>query len=97
MLNLKHTLELVEPLLHVLEPAEATLLQVCRKTLEDSRFASIAEAIAAVVHPEAEPQRGALNMRLQKSFAIQAGVNGGCGKGREWEREVSGSVGVRSA
>ncbi|XP_071961365.1 mutS protein homolog 4-like [Antedon mediterranea] len=73
---LKHTLELVTPLMNTIEGSENKLLQAYHKTLSDNRFALILEKIKTVIHDETSYQKGALNMRTQRCFAVKPELNG---------------------
>jgi DNA mismatch repair protein MSH4 len=44
--------------------------------LADSRFKAISEKIKAVIHDDTRYQKGTLNMRTQKCFAIKPKING---------------------
>ncbi|XP_033098705.1 mutS protein homolog 4-like [Anneissia japonica] len=73
---LKHTLELVGPLRTTLEGCNNRLLQAYHKSLHDSRFELILDKIQTVIHDETRYQKGALNMRTQKCFAVKPNING---------------------
>ncbi|XP_063952097.1 mutS protein homolog 4-like [Lytechinus pictus] len=76
IIYLKHTLELVEPLRLALHSAKSKLPQAYHKTLQDSRFQQILEKIGTVINDETRYQKGALNMRTQKCFAVKPEING---------------------
>lgn len=46
------------------------------QTLEDPRFQTVLEKINSVVHDDTHYEKGALNMRTQKCFAVRSGMNG---------------------
>ncbi|XP_041374859.1 mutS protein homolog 4-like isoform X2 [Gigantopelta aegis] len=76
IIYLKHTLELVAPLLEFLKDCENPLLKAYCKSLEDSRFDAMIKSINSVIHEDTKYQKGALNMRTQKCFAVKPKVNG---------------------
>ncbi|KAL9955943.1 hypothetical protein ACROYT_G037348 [Oculina patagonica] len=71
VIYLKHTLELVEPLRLALKDTEAELFKAYYESLNDSRFATIMERIQTVIHDDTRYQKGTLNMRTQKCFAVK--------------------------
>ncbi|RMX43324.1 hypothetical protein pdam_00014951 [Pocillopora damicornis] len=71
VIYLKHTLELVEPLRTALQDTEADLFKAYYESLNDSRFATIMEKIQTVIHDDTRYQKGTLNMRTQKCFAVK--------------------------
>ena len=46
------------------------------QTLSDPRFKKIMEEIQKVIHDDTRYQKGTMNMRTQKCFAIKVGNNG---------------------
>ncbi|XP_073245789.1 mutS protein homolog 4-like [Porites lutea] len=76
VIYLKHTLELVEPLRIALKDTEAKLLKAYYESLNDNRFATIMEKIQTVIHDDTRYQKGTLNMRTQKCFAVKPHING---------------------
>lgn len=76
VIYLKHTLELVEPLRVALKDTEAELLKAYYESLNDNRFATIMEKIQTVIHDDTRYQKGTLNMRTQKCFAVKPHING---------------------
>ncbi|CAH3162066.1 unnamed protein product [Porites lobata] len=76
VIYLKHTLELVEPLRVALKDTEAELLKAYDESLNDNRFATIMEKIQTVIHDDTRYQKGTLNMRTQKCFAVKPHING---------------------
>lgn len=46
------------------------------QTLEDVRFQAVLEKINSVLHDDTHYEKGALNMRTQRCFAIRSGMNG---------------------
>ena len=46
------------------------------QTLEDVRFKTMSEKINSVLHDDTRFEKGALNMRTQRCFAIRSGMNG---------------------
>ncbi|XP_027047285.1 mutS protein homolog 4-like [Pocillopora damicornis] len=76
VIYLKHTLELVEPLRTALQDTEADLFKAYYESLNDSRFATIMEKIQTVIHDDTRYQKGTLNMRTQKCFAVKPHING---------------------
>ncbi|KXJ20920.1 MutS protein-like 4 [Exaiptasia diaphana] len=71
VIYLKHTLELVEPLGNALKDTETPLFKAYFESLNDPRYKSISEKIQAVIHDDTRYQKGALNMRTQKCFAVK--------------------------
>jgi len=76
VLYLKHTLELVPVLREALRDGENELFKAYFEPLHDSSFSAIMENIQQVVHDESRYQKGALNMKTQKLFAVKPSVNG---------------------
>ncbi|XP_068674746.1 mutS protein homolog 4-like [Montipora foliosa] len=76
VIYLKHTLELVEPLRDALKETEAELFKAYYESLNDSRFSTIMERIQTVIHDDTRYQKGTLNMRTQKCFAVKPHING---------------------
>ena len=63
---------------HVIDSL-SILLRVCFfavQTLEDERFQGMSEKISFVLHDDTHYEKGALNMRTQRCFAIRSGMNG---------------------
>ena len=46
------------------------------KVLDDPRFGLVMEKINGVIHSDTHYQKGALNMRTQKCFAVKPNING---------------------
>lgn len=46
------------------------------QTLEDGRFTAMLQKICSVIHDDTHYDKGALNMRTQRCFAIRSGMNG---------------------
>ena len=76
VIYLKHTLELIEPLQLALKECENQLLKACYTSLQDDRFEIIKKKIQAVIHDDTRHQKGSLNMRTQKCFAVKPNING---------------------
>ncbi|XP_014681092.1 PREDICTED: mutS protein homolog 4-like [Priapulus caudatus] len=76
IISMKHTLELVDALQTALGCAEAPLLKAYYNSLSDPRFEQILQKIRAVIHDDTRLQKGALNMRTQKCFAVRPNING---------------------
>ncbi|XP_013777928.1 mutS protein homolog 4-like, partial [Limulus polyphemus] len=76
IIYLKHTLELVEPLRAALDHSNNPLFRTYYESLKDDRFEELLEIIHQVVHDDTRYQKGALNMRSQKCFAIKPNING---------------------
>jgi DNA mismatch repair protein MSH4 len=76
VIDLKHTLGLVEPLRDALQDGENSLLVAYAQSLDDPRYKLMVEEINTVLHPETCHQKGALNMRTQKCFAVKPQLNG---------------------
>jgi DNA mismatch repair protein MSH4 len=76
IIHLKHTLELVQPLLEAIRDAESQLLMAYTMTLEDPRFKELYMKICSAVHDDTHYDKGSLNMRTQRCFAIRSGMNG---------------------
>ncbi|XP_026789533.3 mutS protein homolog 4 isoform X2 [Pangasianodon hypophthalmus] len=75
VIQLKHTLELIEPLKMVLKDAKTSLLKAYYTSLEDSRFNSILDQIKTVINNDTSYMKGSLNMRTQKCYAVRPNVN----------------------
>ncbi|XP_022081598.1 mutS protein homolog 4-like isoform X1 [Acanthaster planci] len=76
VIHLKHTLELIPPLMMALEGSENKLLQAYFKSLGDERFNAMLENIHMVINDGTRYQKGILNMRTQKCFAVKPNING---------------------
>ncbi|XP_045212131.2 mutS protein homolog 4-like isoform X2 [Mercenaria mercenaria] len=76
VMYLKHTLELVTPLKEALGDCENPLLMASYKVLEDPRFVLMLDKINCIIHEDARYQKGTLNMRSQKCFAVKPNMNG---------------------
>ncbi|XP_060559607.1 mutS protein homolog 4-like [Ruditapes philippinarum] len=76
VMYLKHTLELVTPLREALGDCENPLLMASYKVLEDPRFVIMLDKINCVIHEDTKYQKGTLNMRSQKCFAVKPNMNG---------------------
>ncbi|KAK2193937.1 hypothetical protein NP493_4g02025 [Ridgeia piscesae] len=76
MIHLKHSLELVEPLQLALKDSHSKLLCAYALVLEDPRFNVIMEKIHCVINEDTVFQKGLLNMRTQKCFAVKPHING---------------------
>ncbi|XP_022793789.1 mutS protein homolog 4-like [Stylophora pistillata] len=76
VIYLKHTLELIEPLRMSLQDTEADLFKAYYESLNESRFATIIQSIQTVIHDDTRYQKGTLNMRTQKCFAVKPHING---------------------
>ncbi|XP_062517164.1 mutS protein homolog 4-like [Corticium candelabrum] len=76
VIDLKHTLELVEPLRDALRDGENSLLVAYEQSLDDPRYKLMIEEIDTVIHAETCHQKGALNKRTQKCFAVKSQING---------------------
>ena len=46
------------------------------QTLEDGRFQAMLEKVCSILHDDTHYEKGALNMRTQRCFAIRSGMNG---------------------
>ncbi|KAM9466550.1 mutS protein homolog 4 [Clarias gariepinus] len=75
VIQLKHTLELIEPLKMVLKDAKTPLLKAYYTSLEDCRFNSILDQIKTVINSDTSYIKGSLNMRTQKCYAVRPNVN----------------------
>ncbi|EDO35291.1 predicted protein [Nematostella vectensis] len=71
VIYLKHTLELIEPLQSALKDTDTPLFKAYFESLKDPRFTAIMEKIQSVIHDDTRYQKGALNMRTQKCFAVK--------------------------
>ncbi|XP_028395701.1 mutS protein homolog 4-like [Dendronephthya gigantea] len=76
VIYLKHTLELVDPLREALKNFENTLFTAYYQTLSEPRFKKIMAEIQKVIHDDTRYQKGTMNMRTQKCFAIKPHING---------------------
>ncbi|KAG1709722.1 MutS 4 [Nymphon striatum] len=92
VIQLKHTLELINQLKTALENAVHPIFKafimvdviyldesdacIYFQLLEDQRYHSILEKIRTIVHNDTHYQKGALTMRTQKCFAVKANING---------------------
>ena len=77
MIYLKHSLALVSSIRGCLAGSEDPLLMAFYEALGDARFGVLASKIDEVISPETHYQRGGLDSRLQKIFAVSPNVNGG--------------------
>lgn len=75
IIHLKHVLELVEPLRTALADGEHSLLKAYYETLGDPRFKLMIDKIGEVIHDDTRYQKGTLNMRTQKCFAVKVCVS----------------------
>jgi len=76
VLHLKHTIGLIATLKQSLEPSESRLLKAYFHSLDDDRFDLIHQSIQTVIQEESQLQKGTLNMRTQKVFAVKPKING---------------------
>ncbi|XP_057289940.1 mutS protein homolog 4-like isoform X2 [Hydractinia symbiolongicarpus] len=76
VIYLKHTIELVQTLHQALTGSENNLFKAYHKSLDDNRFKIILDSIHTVIHDETRYQKGTLNMKTQKLFAVKPNVNG---------------------
>ncbi|XP_046863669.1 mutS protein homolog 4-like [Xenia sp. Carnegie-2017] len=76
IIYLKHTLELINPLKACLKNFKHPLFKTYYEMLSDSRYTQVMEAIEKVIHEDTHYQKGAMNMRTQKCFAIKPHING---------------------
>lgn len=76
IIQLKHTLELVQPLQMAIKSSVNPLLSAFSATLEDVRFVEMAKKIQSVLHDDTHYEKNTLNMRTQRCFAIRSGMNG---------------------
>ena len=72
---LKQCLELVPPLVDALAGCDNPLMRAYADALADDRFDVIRRQMMVVIHDDTKYQRGSLNMRAQKCFAVK--VRGG--------------------
>ncbi|CAK8673692.1 unnamed protein product [Clavelina lepadiformis] len=73
---LKHVLELVPALQDALVEGQCEIFQAYKATLHDVRFNHILELLETVIHKEARYQKGLLNMKTQRCFAVKSEING---------------------
>ncbi|KAL4241059.1 MutS protein msh4 [Mactra antiquata] len=76
MMYLKHILELVTPLKEALGNCENAVFKAYYKVLEDTRFAGMLCKINCIIYEDARYQKGSLQMRSQKCFAVKPNMNG---------------------
>ncbi|XP_064639477.1 mutS protein homolog 4-like [Lineus longissimus] len=76
VIYLKHTLELIDPLAAALRDTENPLLKAYYQSLVDPRHSIIMQKIQSVIHDDTRYQKGALNMKTQKCFAVKTNING---------------------
>ncbi|XP_070563567.1 mutS protein homolog 4-like [Ptychodera flava] len=76
VIYLKHTLELVEPLQAALNDSTNQLFKAYHSCLGDARFSAVLEKLQTVIHADTRYQKGTLNMRTQKCFAVKPNING---------------------
>ncbi|XP_033642505.1 mutS protein homolog 4-like [Asterias rubens] len=76
VIHLKHTLELVPPLMMALQGSKNKLLQAYCKSLSDDRFSAMLDRLHTVINDGTRYQKGTLNMRTQKCFAVKPNING---------------------
>ncbi|XP_055959284.1 mutS protein homolog 4 [Patella vulgata] len=73
---LKHTLDLVPPFVEFLKDCENELVKAYCQTLQDRRYKEMRTKISTVIHDDTKYQKGSLNMRTQKCFAVKPHING---------------------
>ncbi|XP_046376598.2 mutS protein homolog 4-like isoform X1 [Haliotis rufescens] len=88
IIHLKHTLELVSHLTEFLKDCENDLLKAYCKSLEDPRFEAIMSKIHTVIHEDTKYEKGTLNIRTQKCFAVKPNLNGLLDVGRRTYTEI---------
>lgn len=76
LLSLKKTLELVPTLRDCLASLQSGLLADYAAKLCDPRFEMLLVDITGILHPDATLQKGALDMKIQKCFAVKPGLDG---------------------
>lgn len=74
-LQLKATLELVDPLRKAIEGTQSQLMQKFQQVLHDQRYADMLTGLSKVVSGDATKTTGVLNTQKQKLFAVREGVS----------------------
>ncbi|CAL8147507.1 unnamed protein product [Orchesella dallaii] len=75
VIALKHTLELVPGLVRLMENSGNDYFQSVRSDLMAPQFEEMLNRIKNVLHDEAQFQKGSVNMKRQRCFAVKADVN----------------------
>nr|CDS27090.1 mutS protein 4 [Hymenolepis microstoma] len=75
LIAIKHMLDLIKPLYDALKGTSTTLLKTYREILSDRGYGELLKKMMTVLQPDACFCKGALQMRVQKCFAIKPGVN----------------------
>jgi DNA mismatch repair protein MSH4 len=76
VISIKHCLELVETLKDTISSSQNPLLKTFHEMLTDNRFGNLLTKVQEVIHEDAHYQKGSLNMRAQKCFAVKPKLNG---------------------
>ncbi|XP_019848959.1 PREDICTED: mutS protein homolog 4 isoform X2 [Amphimedon queenslandica] len=76
VIYVKHCLELVISLQDAISTSQNPLLKTFNEILSDKRFPDLLQEIQKIVHDDTHYQKGSLNMRAQKCFAVKANLNG---------------------
>uniref|UniRef100_A0A1X7VH91 DNA mismatch repair proteins mutS family domain-containing protein n=2 Tax=Amphimedon queenslandica TaxID=400682 RepID=A0A1X7VH91_AMPQE len=75
VIYVKHCLELVISLQDAISTSQNPLLKTFNEILSDKRFPDLLQEIQKIVHDDTHYQKGSLNMRAQKCFAVKANLN----------------------
>ncbi|GAB1599457.1 mutS protein homolog 4 [Argonauta hians] len=75
IIYLKHTLEMLPALQDALKNSDNTLLSAYSKALVDPRLEIMKTKIDSIIHEDTKYQKGVLNMKTQKCFAVKPNIN----------------------
>jgi DNA mismatch repair protein MSH4 len=89
---LKQTLNSIGPLYEALIPAECNLLQTVRGLLQPSKYQRMRAMINSVINSEVTFQKSPLDLRNQRCYAVQSGINGLLDVARQTYKEATADV-----
>ncbi|KAL7061773.1 hypothetical protein AAHC03_01484 [Spirometra sp. Aus1] len=75
LIGIKHMLDLVKPLHDVLRDSTSVLLKTYKEILSNNGYSDLLEKLTSVLRQDVCISKGALQMRVQKCFAIKTGAN----------------------
>lgn len=76
LIQLRHTLQLIKPLIEQLKKAQHPIFKHYEELLQDSNYDEILSIIETTIDPDCKLVQGLLNIKHQKVFAIRKGKNG---------------------
>ncbi|XP_014778440.1 mutS protein homolog 4 [Octopus bimaculoides] len=76
IIYLKHILEMLPALQDALKKSDNTLLVAYSKALVDPRIEIMKSKIDSIIHEDTKYQKGVLNMKTQKCFAVKGFITG---------------------